>query len=360
MIELYIDDRLRNRKVTFFDKFTMSLRYDSMASAFSFNCYFNPDNIEQKELLCVGHFHIARLYYTPKGSSQKQLFLTGYMITEGFSGSSVKEWVSVGGYSYPGVLEDCNIPPQSYPLQYDGLSLRQIAQKILPYFNIKMIVDGAVSADMDKTYEKTEASETQSIKDFLTGLAIQRNIVISHTPEGALRFTKALTKQKPILTYGGEGGIPCPDMKLVFNGQGMHSHITVIKQADKDGGNAGEFTIRNPYVPFVYRPKVVTQSSGDDNDTEKAARSALAAELKNLRITITTDRWDINGVLIMPNNIIEVTNSSIYLYKKVRLFVESVDFSGDADKNTAVINCCVPEAYNDETPEYLFRGINLH
>lgn len=354
MIELFIDDRIRNRKVKFFDKFSMSLRYDSMGSVFSFNCFFDPDNVEQKELLCIGHYHIARLYY--KG----QLLLTGYMLSEGFSGGTTKQWATVGGYSLPGSLEDCNIPPEAYPLQYDGLSLRQISNKILGYFNLKMIVDPLVSKDMDKVYDKMEVSVTESVKEILTKLANQRDIVITHNALGNLVYTRANTKQKPIITYGGEGGVPCPEMKLTFNGQAMHSHITVMKQADKDGGNAGQFTIKNPYVPYVFRPKTLTQSSGDDNDTEQAAKSALAAELKNLKVVITTDRWDINNVLITPNSMIDVTNPLIYLYNKTSLFVESVDLTGDAKSSTAQITCCVPEAYNGNTPKYLFAGVNTH
>lgn len=354
MIELYIDDRLRNRKVKFFDKFSMSLRYDSMGSTFSFNCYFDPTNTEQKELLCIGHYHIARIYYN------KQLLLTGYIVTTGFSGGSTNQWAAVGGYSLPGVLEDSTIPIDAYPLQYDGLSLRQISEKLIPYFKLKMVVDASVAAEMDKVYDKTEASETESVKDFLSKLASQRDVLISHNPAGDLVYTKAKTKQTPIITYGGDGGIPCPEMKLMFNGQGMHSHITVMKQADEDGGNAGQATIRNPYVPYVFRPKTITQNSGDDNDTEQAAKNALSTELKNLKLTINTDRWDVNGKVITPNSIIDVTNPAIYLYKKTSWFVESVDFVGDSKSETAVINCCVPEAYNGGTPKYLFSGINTH
>ncbi|NBR25516.1 MAG: hypothetical protein EBU08_17415, partial [Micrococcales bacterium] len=58
--------------------------------------------------------------------------------------------------------------------------------------------------------------------------------------------------------------------------QGIHSAITLMKQADSDGGNAGEVTVYNPYSPIVFRPTVATQGSGDDNDTTTAARAELA------------------------------------------------------------------------------------
>jgi prophage tail gpP-like protein len=303
-------------------------------------------------MACIGHYHLCTIEHND------ELVLTGYILSEGFSSSSNRKLVSIGGYSLPGVLEDCEIPPTFYPLQSDGLTLRQIAQKLINPFELKMIVDPAVAAKMDAVLEKSTAKESQNIKSYLTELASQKNIIISHNERGNLVFTEAKANKKPILNF--DGGIPFTSMDLSFNGQGMHSHLTVMKQADSDGGNAGEFTIQNPYVPFVYRPKVVTQSSGDDNDTEKAAQNLLADELKNLKLTIVTDRWEIDGKMIKPNNIISVTNPEVYLYKSTDWFIESIDFTGDEKQTVAKLNCVLPEVYNGQTPKYIFRGINLH
>lgn len=351
---LKINDRIRNRKVEYFNNFNINLKYDSIASAFSFGFYFDPANKELKDLACIGHFHTCTLEHND------ELLLTGYLLSEAFTGASTRQLVQFSGYSLPGVLEDCEIPPSLYPLQSDGLSLREIAQKLIVPFGLKMSIDPAVSSRMNSVYQKTTAKETQTIKSFLTELAIQKNIIVTHTSKGELLFTEAKAKQKPILNFGSEDGIPFTNMSLSFNGQAMHSHITVMKQADSDGGNAGESTIENPYVPFVYRPKVLVQSSGDDNDTGKAAKSALASELKNLTLKIVTDRWEIDGKIIKPNNIISVQNPEIYLYEKSNWFIESVNLTGDNVKTTATLTCVLPEVYNGETPKYLFEGINLH
>ena len=350
---LKINDRIRTRKVDYFNQFRVSLRYDSVASSFGFNFFFNPDNTEHKEMACIGHYHIATLEHN------NELLLTGYILSTGFDNSAVKKMATFGGYSLPGPLEDCQIPPSLYPLQSDGLSLKEIAERLVKPFGLKIIVDSAVSARMESTYEKTTAGVGQTIKDYLTELATQKNIILSHTSKGELLFTEAKTSRKPILHYGGDG-LPCPEMKLDFNGQAMHSEITVIKQADKDGGNAGQITVKNPYVPYVYRPKVVAQSSGDDIDTEQAAKNLLAAELKNLKLTITTDRWEIDGKIVKPNNLISVINPEVYLYKKTEWFIEQVDLVGDNTKTTATLTCVPPEVYNGKTPSYTFKGINTH
>lgn len=352
-MELFIDDRIRNRKVKFFNEFSINLRYDSIASSFAFNQYFNPDNIELKEMMCIGHYHIGRVYHNG------ELLVTGYILSETFKSSAKRHLSSIGGYSLPGFLEDCQIAPDYYPLQCDGLTLREIATQFIKPFGLTMIVHDAVSSLMDSPYEKTTAEAGETIKDYLTSLAAQKNIVITHNDRGHLVFTRANTRRSPIIHYG-DGGVPIIDIDLTFSGQGMHSHIHVVKQPDSSGGNAGESLIQNPYVPFVYRPRVIVQTSGTDVDTDKVARTALGAELKNLKLTIVTDRWEIDGKVIKPNNIISVTHPEVYLYKKTNWFVEEVALRGDNKSTTATLTCCLPEVYNDDQVKYLFSGINLH
>lgn len=346
-----INDRIRTRKVEFFNNFKLSLRYDSVASTFSFNFYMDPNNIEHKEMACIGHFHEAIVEH------DGQRLLTGYILNEAFSDSKTKELAGFSGYSSPGVLEDCEVPLDS--LQWTGSSLREIAQKLIKPFGLRLVVDQEVSAKMDQRFDETTAKESQKIKDFLTELATQKNIIISHNDKGALLFTKAKTNQKPILNFE-DGGVPFTKMSLQFPGQQMHSQITVVKQASSDGGNAGEHTIKNPYVPFVHRPRVIIQNSGDDNDTVQVAKNAVAAELKNFKLIIETDRWEVDGKCIKPNSIISVKNPKVYLYKKSDWFVESVDYTGNNKELIATLTCVLPEVYNGNTPTYMFRGINLH
>jgi prophage tail gpP-like protein len=346
---LKINDRIKIRKVDFFNTFNLNLRYDSIASTFAFSFYFDPNNPDHRELSCVSHFHEAIVEHNG------ETLVTGYILSEVFNSSSVKELVQFGGYSLPGVLEDCEIPYSSYPLESINLSLRQIAQKLLGPFKLKMVIDPAIASLMDVIYDKTTAKESDTIKGYLTELASQRNIIISHTEKGEILFTRAKVNRTPILNFEpGNNSIPFTNMSMSFSGQGLHSEITVVKQANSEGGNEGRYTVQNPYVPIVYRPKVIIQNSGDDNSTADAARNALAAELKNITLKITTDRWEANGKLIRPNNLITVVNPELFLFKKTNWFIESVDFTGDQQKTTAVITCVLPEVYNGQVPKNIF------
>jgi len=350
---LKINDRIRNRQIEYFDQFRLALRYDAVCSRFSFLGQFDPDNAEHKDIYCVGHYHIVTLEHNGN------LLLTGYMVSESLKSSKVKSPVSVGGYSLTGALEDCNLPKSIYPIQFDKMTLREIVEKVITPFGIKYKIDVAVEADMNVPINETEAEPTQTVRSFLTELMMQKGIVMTHDELGRIIFTKANTKKKPILNYGGTG-LPCPEMTLTFNGQAMHSDITVIRQASKEGGNASEFTIKNPYVPYVLRTKTVIQKSGDDISVEAAARAILSEELSNISVSFSTDRWEIDGRVIKPGDLITILNPEIYLYKRSTWLIEQVELVGNSKALVAEIKCVLPEVYNTDAPEYLFKGINLH
>ena len=351
-MELVINDRITNRKITFFESFDITLRYDAVASTFSFSFLFDPNNPDHKDLAAIGHYHIASLYHN------KELLLTGYILSESLTDEPSKVPVTISGYSLPGVLEDCQIPTTSYPIQFDGLTLAQISSKVLAPFGIKQIVNPSVASDMNSPYVETEAKSGQTIRDILVDLATQKNIIISHDEQGRLVYTRPSSKQKPIFNF--ESNIPQTSMKLTFDGQGMHSDITVFQQKDFDVETpATTVAIKNPYVPFVYRPHVVSQTSGNANDTQKAAENIRARELKGMTLQITTDRWIIDNKVIRPGQLLTAINPAVYLYKKSTWFIESVRLKGDSKETIATLGCVLPEVYSGETPTYLFKGINL-
>ena len=334
--------------VDFFNNFSLTLKYDSIASSFGFDLYFDPNDHDAREMFQVGHYHIASVEHNG------ELLVRGFILNHKFKVSSKKELSNISGYSLAGVLGDCQIPTSLYPLQSDGLTLIEIAQKLCAPFKIDIVVDEAVRAKVNSVYDTSTADEGQTVGGYLSSLASQKNVILSHYPDGRLVFTEAKTKQAPF--YHFSGSMPSVEMELNFNGQNMHSIITLQKQASMDGGNAGESSIVNPFVPYVFRPSVKTQSSGTDDDTQEAVKNALSEELKNITLSITVPTWELNGNLIKPNRIITVISPDLYLYKITRWFVEEVTFSGNEKQQKAVLKCVLPEVYNGETPDYIFQS----
>lgn len=329
-----------------FNGFTVLLTYDSVASAFSFSAYFNPENKDHKELFKPCSYKSCTVEH---GGER---LLSGTILGHRFIQEPTAKLATLSGYSRAGVLEDCQIPVDLYPLQSDGLTLKELAEKLCEPFNISVVVSESVKELAEETFDSTTADPKQTIKAYLSELAAQKGIILSHTPFGNIILTKANTTGKPIAHF--DGGIGNTSVELSVNGQAMHDTITVIGQASTDTDNASEDSVINPFVA-VKRPKVAVQSSGTDNNTQQAARALLSEEMKNIQVKITTDRWEIDGKVIKPNNIITVTAPDAYLFGRVRLFVQSVSLSGNETANTATLSCVLPSVFGDVEPVNIFN-----
>jgi prophage tail gpP-like protein len=357
---LKINDRFFNRTVENFNDVEVELNFNAVASTFQFAFDFVDSNFDHKELACVTHFHDITIDHN------NERLITGVLLSQSFLHNANRNETRFGGYSKSGQTEDCQIAPSIYPLQSTRLSIEQIANKLVRPFKPEILVkvDPAVQSEASKVLTQSTASATQTVKGYLTEIARQRDLIISHDEFGDLLITKPNTEGQPILDIDMTSNktIPAYQTELIYNGQNQHSHITVMGQPDLISNNAREFTIRNPYVVgSVFRPRVVTQSSGDDNDTPKMARRELGNELSKIKVKIYLDRWVVNDKIIRPNNIISLIDPSIYIFKKSLFFIESVKFTGNAEKQQCVLTCTLPEAYNDnKNIVNIFEGINIH
>ncbi len=340
--------KIGNKQFDYFVGLNMSRRYDAVCSDFSLDIYFNPDNEGHKLLTKPCSYQKVTIEENGK------LLLTGVLLNNGYKSSPVPELTTLNGYSLPGVLEDCEIPKDAYPLQNNGLSLKNITERIIKHFGIKLLVDSAVQSKVNEKYNTVKASDQQKVKEYICELAAQKHVMVSHDENGNLLFTEVKSTSKPI--YHITDTTPntlFPSITLDVNAQDMHSSITVHKQASTASPNAGSATVKNPYVT-AYRPRVVRQSSGSEVDTKLAARNILSEELKNIKLTIEMVGWELNGSLIAPNQIISVTDPSLYLYNKTYFFIEQVDYRRSASETGATLHCYLPEVYNSETPKNIF------
>lgn len=351
-MELIISDRIRNRTVKFFNDVNMQLRYDAIASSFRFGYYFNPDNAELKDMSCIGHYHPAVIRHNG------QTILTGNILSEEFDDSSEQTLNSLSGGSLPGVLEDCNF---NSSIQFNAQSLLAMVEQVIKPFGLKVKYDTAISKEVNEPYAQISAKPTDSIKQYLSELAAQKNVILGHDEFGNVRLRRAQPGRRPVMDFSKT---PSIGMKLSFNGQAMHSELHIMEQSNFDFEiQTSTKTIKNPFViNTVYRPKTYAKTAGDTElDLDTASKNALAQELRNLQLVITVEGW-MNQMkrIVMPGDIISVQNSKVYLYNRTDFFVEQVDLIKNAEQETATITCVLPSVYDGSTPVYTFRGINLH
>ena len=363
-----------------FNRFALSLNYNGVASVFSFDGFFDINNPDHKRLFKPLTYPKCQILLDGR------VLLTGTILNQSSAIAGESSLTGISGYSLPGVLEDCEIPMDTYPLQSDGLNLREITEKIIEPFGLKLVIDRQIEGDVnslypeslesnqlepsantgneetttegdeEKTITQTNGKENEKIKDYICKIASQKHIIVTHNCYGNLVFTRVATNLQSIATFTENK--PSCKISLSVNGQELHSKINLIGQGQLETDTPTEEEITNPLIK-AYRPGVKMQTSGDNSNIPLTAKMARGAELRGIQLTIETNEWywfdGKKNHIILPNQIIDVISPSNYLSKKTRWFVESVDFTGDNEKTTATIKCVLPEVYTGEEPKYIFQ-----
>jgi prophage tail gpP-like protein len=366
----------------FLDHFTalkISRSLDSIASTFSLAVRFNPENDTHKELFKPLQYLPIEIY-----SDKNELMFTGTILNHSFQSDNLFNLLQISGYSKCGILEDVTIPPSMYPLESNNKSLKEIADSLCGAYGIDVIYlldsDSDINGDFNKnvgtkinaykepkkkrkqttnpevnrTFKKTTASATDSVKSYISKLTSQRNILLSHNNAGDVVMFKPNLNAKPKYYFSKDNTIK---MSSSWNGQGMHSEINVVRQPSAE--NAGVSTadkINNPLIG-KYRPTTKVLSSGEDTDTSKAANNELSAELQNIKVTV-----DLQGLFedILPGDLINIHNHSIYSFAYSRWIVSSIDLSIDEKSTTTSLDLVLPETYSGDIPKPILFYYSSH
>lgn len=344
-------------EIKFFTKGKITLKLDSIGSTFEFSSHFVAQNIEHQELFKPLQYKTVQFY-----NSLDKLIFTGTLLNHVFRSDKGRNLVVFSGYSKCGILEDVTVPVKHYPLESNNRSLIDIATRLCGIYNIKVSVSKNISnlvntnvsvnqglkektdlqsleAKSKSVFGRTSASPTESIKDYLSKLCSQKNVILSHDANGNVILFQPEYDQKPAFFFTKGNTL---EMQLSFNGQALHSEIDIVSQPsdDNEGVSLTDKAI-NTLIP-VYRPTTKILTSGEETDTKQAAKNELAAELKAIQLTLK-----LQGIFdtVYPGEIVNVHNHYIYCYAYNRFMIESIEYNFDEKEDTTVLNCLIPEAF---------------
>lgn len=336
--------KINNKIFFFFNNFAVQMNLDAVASSFAFVARFNPDNKDHQVLFKPLSYPKIEVF-----TDDDRLLLTGEIINHDFNSQDAPELVKMSGYSKGGVLEDSNIPYSAYPLESNNRSLKDISERLLKIFDLKLKIDSSVTNDANLIYQKSVADPTETVKDYLSKLAAQRNIVMSHDEYGNIIYFKPNIKQSPKISFNTSN---TTTMTISVKGQSIHSEITILRQPSSDNNNLTPVDTTKNSLLNRFRPKVKTLSSGTDTDTSKASQNELASELQNIALSITIPRFE----NLKPGDIIEVQNKEIYLYNKTKFMIQALSFSQNEKETSMTINAVIPEAFTGTAPKEIFKS----
>ena len=312
-----------------YNEVNINLKYDSISDIFSYKLYYDPTNRQHRADFRPGTYPTCTIKHGGV------LVMTGTILKYSFAsaGDPPKQLVIISGYSVTGVLDDCcvlntnsvegvgitavifdsktiAIPPAA--LQFDGLTLPQIANLVCAYYVLSVKVDAELKndADFNKPYphvsvddDITHTKPGQKVSEFLNDLCKEKSVVLSHDQHGNVLLTRAkvdkiVTTSSTSVTVTTPGGqaqpsLSSPDpvsynlnqtttttttttqsrpilyhftdndpilnktqrkdatwtgINLDFNGQALHRILQAVGQKDNHFDNSLDSAITNPFV----------------------------------------------------------------------------------------------------------------
>lgn len=258
-----------------------------------------------------------------------------------------KKSVSVGGYSRPGVLNDCPIPSSAFPLEFNGQGLRDIARSVVSHFGLSVEFSG----QQGSVFDKVASEPTKKALPFLAELARQRNFVISSTPEGKVLFWRSVGPGNPVARLS-QGSPPILSVTPQFDPQKYYSHVTGL-QPTSLGAGGSKYTVKNSRLKGVIRPFTFNgddTTSGDIKEATEAKAGYMLASSVAYSVTLATWR-DPQGDLWKPNTTITLLAPNAMIYSEYEFIIRSVTLSKNENSEVAELELVLPGVFEGRIPE---------
>lgn len=338
------------RTWAFWDELELHLPLDSHATA-GFVAPFEPERQEFRDTFRPFSFKDVEI-----SVGGTKLF-TGTMIEVKPTLEAAKRSTAVSAYSKAAVLADCNVPVSLVPFEANGLTLRQIAERVVQPFGVWVelqIPEGPKFKRVNTKKKKLDhrGDLNEKAQDFLAELARQHGAILSSNADGDLLFRESVKPGNPVVRLE-EGKAPLVSVSPNFNPQSYYSEITGFTMA-KRGRVGAKYTERNQRLSGG----VLRSMSFHLDDIEKAdAPKAVAAKMGRMFANMVTyvvnlPTWrDPKGALWQPNTTLTIKAPSAMIYEETELLIRDVYLKRSAKEQTASLGLVLPGAFSGEQPK---------
>jgi prophage tail gpP-like protein/phage tail protein X len=278
------------------------------------------------------------------------LLFTGTVVSVDPVVEPSRQYVDVSGYATPGVLADCTASRTSYPVQFDGLTLPQVAETLCAPFSVPVQFDGL---DED-VVEKAAIGQEQTVFNFLGALARQFGYVLTNTPDGALRIKKSATVGVPVAVLV-QGASPVVSVAAQFGPRQYFSHVTAFEPAKIAALGGDSYTTSNKFMRGQFRPFTFIANDAPEGGARNAADAKTGRMFANAaQYSVVVSTWrDPRGALWAPDTFITLTAPGAFIKTAYTFLVRAVTFNASADERTAALVLVLPGAFSGQIPENL-------
>jgi prophage tail gpP-like protein len=279
-----------------------------------------------------------------------ELVLTGAVKDVAPTVNADQASVAVTAYSLAHELTEICATTAILPLEFNGLDLKQIAQRIAgSSAGLAVNFDAAPGA----RFARCRCEPDAEIHGFLNDLALQRGFVLSDTASGDLLFRSEGPTGNPVARLEGQ---PLGSVSVTFQPSRWFSHVTgrATQRAGKSGASYTEF---NPLFRSIY-PRTTTASVGDTEsaDVPKATKAMVGRMVASVATYTVEDlpSWrDPKGKLWRPNTTLSLTAPGAMIYEETELLIRDVTLKQTGDRETATLALVLPGSFGGALPKRL-------
>lgn len=331
----------------FWSDIEVNLVFDGHSSV-SFSAPFEPDLVEFREAFRPFAFKPVKVLVGG------EVLFTGTMVDVAPQVDANSKTVSVTAYSRAAVLGDVTAPAGQHPLEFNGLNLLQISEKLLEPFGL------AVSGpDVGSPFERVTLEVDGKIQDFLVELAKQRGLILASDADGDLLYRENATiATEPVARLNGSES-PVLSVAPAFSPQNYYSEVTCISKTKgshkRSKGLGGKYTETNPFAVGFLRPSVVELDDTEPADTPTATAAQIGRMFGNAAtFEIELATWlTPGGQLWSPDQLVTLKAPYAMVYSETTLMIRAVQLRASAESKTAKIMCVLPGSFSGEFPDGL-------
>ena len=268
--------------------------------------------------------------------------VTGPLVPVVPESTSESAMVSMGIYSKPGVLSECQPYQQSYPLKMNGLNLKDITERLIEPFEIR----AKFKAPPGEVFKKIEISDGTPILQTLAELAQSRGLLITSSNIGDLVFQSAVSDGTTVAVLQ-DGFPPVLGVRPSISPREFYSEITGTKPIRPKSKKTEIFTVQLPYIGNTFRPFIFDAKNSLDGDIKTAVNAKASRMIGNaISYDVEVATWrDENGRLWKPNTLVQLSAPGSMIYSSYVFLIRSVVLTQNSDSETASLQITVPGAF---------------
>lgn len=320
-----------------FESNSIQRNLDTVADAFTFTAPLDPDSD-------------SFAYLEPYTYLKAELFIGGELYLTGTlekwkpSVTTDKSETTIEARSLSGVIVDCQSTNNS--LVHSG-TLRQISDLLLKDFGLSVSLPDGEGSNIPKA----KRDLTSSLFSFLQKICKDQGFLITSDVLGNPEILKAAINEPSVQNL--ELGVkPVLSMSVDYDGTKRFSDITANSQT---AGKPGiTYTVQDPSLT-VYRPRIVTAQSANDESIEQAAKWELSKTLTSSIVNVTVKGLRNEAVNLWSENMkVKLKADRIHIYRFTDYIIKNVSFTKSEDGgNIANFQCVLPESFTGEFPKVL-------